>query len=238
MNDIGSSYRKMLLGILMFESEFFLLQKIPAGFVCHLEGRANGLVSLTGPSGKSWPVQLIKQDNDMFFHNGWPAFVGDHRLECGDLLIFRYEGYLNFTVQVFDKSKCEKEAAFHSECSQNSCNFGNIRGQKRDKSENSSLDVVVEGAVKRMRGGNLDNQELKLGIVGKELSQYEVVRPISMFREKEETSKECSANDVHVPFHVENSNEDEGKTNLIVFWVSQKRCIKTNPILRIELVFV
>ncbi|TKY57766.1 hypothetical protein E2542_SST14819 [Spatholobus suberectus] len=169
--------------------------KIPDGFVCHMEGRTYESVSLTGPSGNVWTVQLIKQDNDLFFHHGWSAFVVDHRLECGELLVFRYEGHLHFTVQVFDKYACEKEAAFLSECSQNSCDFDNIKGQKRDTRENSSLDIVVEGVPKKMRGSTNEKQELELGIVGKELSQYEVVRPISMFRENEETFKACSANE-------------------------------------------
>ncbi|KAG4931668.1 hypothetical protein AAZX31_17G233200 [Glycine max] len=153
--------------------------KLPDGFVCHMEGRTYGSVSLTGPSGKTWTVQLIKQENDLFLHHGWSTFVVDHQLECGELLVFRYEGHLHFTVQVFDKDACEKEAAFHSECSQSS----------------------------KIMSTN-ENQELELG-VGKELLRYEIVRPISMFRENEETSKACSANDVPVPFHMDNSKEDE-----------------------------
>lgn len=167
------------------ELNSFLIQKLPDGFVCHMEGRTYGSVSLTGPSGKTWTVQLIKQENDLFLHHGWSTFVVDHQLECGELLVFRYEGHLHFTVQVFDKDACEKEAAFHSECSQSS----------------------------KIMSTN-ENQELELG-VGKELLLYDVVRPISMFRENEETSKTCSANDVPVPFHMENSNEDEGTSNFM-----------------------
>ncbi|KAK7310473.1 hypothetical protein RJT34_08025 [Clitoria ternatea] len=182
--------------------------RIPDGFIHHMDGRVYGLVSLTGPSGNSWTVQLIKQESDLFFHCGWSTFVVDHRLECGDLLVFRYEGHLNFTVQVFDKGACEKEAAFHSECSQNLCEFDNSKGQKRDTMENSSSDDVVGCVRKKMRSSTIQNQELELGIVGKELARYGVVRPISMFREIEETSKECLVNDVPVPFHMENCNEE------------------------------
>lgn len=203
-----------------------------------MESRTYDSVSLIGPSGNTWPVRLIKQDNDLFFHHGWPKFVGDHRLECGDLLVFRYEGHLHFAVQVFDKSRCEKEAAFYSECSHNSCDFDNIKGHKRHRKENSSLDVVGEGVLKKMKGNTIENRELELGAVVKELTQYEVVKPISMFREKEETFKECPANDVPVPFHMVNSNEDEGITNLILFWVSHKISIKTHIILHRELALV
>lgn len=168
--------------------------KIPDRFVCRMEGWTYGSVLLTGPSGNVWTVQLIKQDDDLFFHHGWMTFVGDHQLECGDLLVFRYEGDLRFTVQVFDKDTCEKETAFLSECSQNSCEIDNSKGQKRDAEENSSLDIVVDG-VPKMKGSTNENQELELGIVGNELPRYEVVRPISMFRENEENSKACSVNE-------------------------------------------
>ncbi|KAK7291143.1 hypothetical protein RIF29_06056 [Crotalaria pallida] len=160
--------------------------RIPAGFTRYMESWTYDLVSLVGPNGHTWPVRLSKQGNDLFFHHGWPTFVEDHQLVCGDLLVFRYDGHLHFTVQVFDKSRCEKDAAFHSQCSQNSCELDNIKGHRTDRNESSFL-----------------------GVVGKEITRYEVVKPISMFREKEEISKECSANVVPVPFHVENSNVDE-----------------------------
>ncbi|XP_014502687.1 B3 domain-containing protein Os11g0197600 [Vigna radiata var. radiata] len=182
--------------------------KIPDGFVCRMEGRTYGSFSLTGPSGNVWKVQLLKQDNDLFFHHGWSSFVMDHRLECGDLLVFRYDGHLHFTVQVFDKDACEKEAAFMSECSQSSSDFEEIVGQKRDVKESCSLDIAFDGVAKKRRGCKYENREIEPGFVGKELLRYEVVRPIRMFRETEETSKACLANDSLVPFHMDNRNEE------------------------------
>lgn len=188
--------------------------------MCRMEGRTYGSLSLIGPSGNVWTVQLLKQDNDLFFHHGWSSFVVDHSLECGDLLVFRYEGHLHFTVQVFDKDACEKEAAFISECSQSSSDFEGITGQKRGTKESSSLDIAFDGVSKKMRGCKYENQEHEPGFVGKELLRYEVVRPIRMFRETEETSKACLANDALVPFHTDNRNE--GTSNLIKFWFSHK----------------
>jgi hypothetical protein len=182
-----------------------LMQRIPDGFVRQMEGTTRGLVSLTGPSGNTWQVRLVEQDNHLFLYHGWSTFVGDHHLEYGDLLVFRYEGHLHFTVQVFGENACEKEAAFHTECNLNSSNFDNIEGQKSDAKE---------------------NQKLELGIAGRDLSKYEVVKPISMIRETEETYNECSASAVPVPFHAGNSNEDQGIANLISFWVSNKYVLK------------
>jgi hypothetical protein len=191
-----------------------LMQRIPDGFVRQMEGTTRGLVSLTGPSGNTWQVRLVEHDNYLFLHHGWSTFVGDHHLEYGDLLVFRYEGHLHFTVQVFGENACEKEATFHTECNLNSSNF--------DKE--TSLDVV--GVRKNMRCDTIENQELELGIAGRDLSKYEVVKPISMIRETEETHKECSASTVPVPFHTGNSNEDQGIANLISFWVSNKYVLK------------
>lgn len=127
-----------------------LLQKIPTKFVKHMEGRTSGSVSLEGPSGNTWLVDLVRHNDDLYIHRGWPGFVSDHYIECGDFLIFRYNGNLHFTVQVFDQSACEKEAAFHS-----ACNLGipapNL-GQKRDRQGGaSSSDRIVEGVLKKMR---------------------------------------------------------------------------------------
>ncbi|XP_058725213.1 B3 domain-containing protein Os01g0723500-like [Vicia villosa] len=187
-------------------SSSFETLKIPNGFVCQMEGRTGGLVSLTGPSGNTWQVRLVEQGNYLFFHQGWSTFTEDHHLEYGDLLVFRYEGDLHFTVQVFGKNACEKEAAFHSQCNLNSFNLDNIEGLKRDAEEISSLDVVG-GVQKKMRRGTVENQELELTIVGREPPQCEVIKPLRMIRDTEETYGECSAS--AVPFHAKNSNEDE-----------------------------
>lgn len=122
-----------------------MLQKIPERFMIHMEGRTSGLVILSGPSGNAWNVHLIEQNGDLFFHYGWPAFVRDHSLECGDFLIFRYDGELHFTVQIFDQTACEKEAAFHCECGQNSSYFEKFMGGKRARDEGCGLDRVLCG---------------------------------------------------------------------------------------------
>ncbi|XP_004291931.1 PREDICTED: B3 domain-containing protein Os11g0197600-like [Fragaria vesca subsp. vesca] len=118
--------------------------KIPERFMIHMEGRTSGVVVLSGPSGNVWNVHLIEQNGDLFFHYGWPAFVRDHSLECGDFLIFRYDGELHFTVQVFDQTACEKEAAFHTRCGQSSSYFEKLVGRKRAREEGCGLDRLFE----------------------------------------------------------------------------------------------
>ncbi|CAK9317199.1 unnamed protein product [Citrullus colocynthis] len=120
--------------------------KLPLKFVKHLEEIIGRSVVLIGPSGKTWLVNLIQQNDDLFFCDGWPTFARDHALECGDFLVFRYDGELHFNVQVFDQSACEKEGSFHSQCSQDKT------GHKRDREEDhSSPETCEEAVAKKMR---------------------------------------------------------------------------------------
>uniref|UniRef100_A0A1D1ZEQ8 B3 domain-containing protein Os11g0197600 n=1 Tax=Anthurium amnicola TaxID=1678845 RepID=A0A1D1ZEQ8_9ARAE len=86
---------------------------IPPGFWKHIKHETSGGVSLTGPSGNVWNVDLVR-DNDtgISFQKGWEVFVSDHNLKTGDFLLFRYDGDLSFTVLVFDPTACEKEDTF------------------------------------------------------------------------------------------------------------------------------
>ncbi|KAM3758347.1 hypothetical protein ACB098_01G036300 [Castanea mollissima] len=166
--------------------------KIPVRFVRHMKGRTSGLVTLEGPSGNRWHVKLIQQNDDLFLHQGWPEFVMDHFIESGDFLVFRYDGELHFTVQVFDKSSCEKEAAFHSECSQDPSDLGNSMGQKRERDEGASpSDKIFEGVPKKLRGSSsqlhlgftVKNQEGKVDMYDGEVCKHEVVAMAKTLRE-------------------------------------------------------
>ncbi|XP_009389535.2 B3 domain-containing protein Os11g0197600-like isoform X2 [Musa acuminata AAA Group] len=70
------------------------------------------MVSLRGPSGKIWDVELVDSSNGLRFESGWKEFVVDHAMEIGDFLVFRLEGCSFFSVLVFDATACEKEVAF------------------------------------------------------------------------------------------------------------------------------
>ncbi|CAL5368887.1 unnamed protein product [Camellia sinensis] len=68
----------------------------------------------------------------------------------GDFFVFKYNGDFDFIVTVFDKSACEKEAAFHAKCTQDISNFVKNKGKKRVKlQENASSHEASEGAPKR-----------------------------------------------------------------------------------------
>ena len=128
------------------------------GFHRNLEGRISGSVLLKGPSEYSWVVELVQKNDDLFFDEGWADFVRDHSLECGEFLVFRYDGDLVFDVKVFDQSTCEKEVAFYCKCSQGGSEFDGIVRQKRDREDGGvSLDQDCEGVLKRSRGSSSES---------------------------------------------------------------------------------
>ncbi|XP_034895142.1 B3 domain-containing protein REM16 isoform X1 [Populus alba] len=89
------------------------LLPIPEKFSNHLKNKLLENVTLKGPSGSTWQVELTTDDNTMFFKHGWEEFVKDHFLEEKDLLIFKYNGESYFDVLIFDgQSFCEKAASY------------------------------------------------------------------------------------------------------------------------------
>lgn len=122
--------------------------KVPTRFIKHLAGRTSGSILLTGPSDNSWHVDLIEHNGHLFFGDGWSIFVKDHSIECGDSLVFRYDGNSHFTVQIFDQSSCEKEEAFQAKCSQ--FNPNGCPGKKRERGREATISNVF--SEKKFRG--------------------------------------------------------------------------------------
>ncbi|KAJ4818971.1 B3 domain-containing protein [Rhynchospora pubera] len=95
--------------------------RIPPAFCQQIDTKAiNGTASLRGQSGHKWQVDLMQSKDDLYFESGWKDFVFDHSIQAGEILVFRYEGQSNFSVQVFDRSACEKESAFSAQPSKSS----------------------------------------------------------------------------------------------------------------------
>ncbi|CAA0830147.1 Unknown protein, partial [Striga hermonthica] len=124
---------------------------IPCNFVKYMVGSAPGTAVLIGPSGSSWYIDTILVENDLFFSDGWADFVRDHFLEQGDAIVFRYDGDLQFAVQIFDQSMCEKETAFTAVSSQDLSKCGIDFMKKRERERPEVLDRPVEGVPKKMR---------------------------------------------------------------------------------------
>ncbi|PHU08821.1 hypothetical protein BC332_20681 [Capsicum chinense] len=81
--------------------------KIPTGFLKYLKGQDQIEHAVLRKGVKNWLVKV----NGGRFEAGWAAFVEEHDLQLGDLLIFRHEGDMEFKVSIFDSSHCNREYA-------------------------------------------------------------------------------------------------------------------------------
>ncbi|MCD9645671.1 hypothetical protein HAX54_034735, partial [Datura stramonium] len=126
---------------------------IPQKFAKNLRAKLKDYVSLKGPSGATWSVGLIGNEDSLFLKRGWKEFVDAHSLVGGDLLIFKYNGNSQFDVLVFDRrSSCEKEAAYFVK----KCEHADVASDSRTKrptperndttSESSSAEQASESS--------------------------------------------------------------------------------------------
>ncbi|KAK2978383.1 hypothetical protein RJ640_016485 [Escallonia rubra] len=86
--------------------------RIPPHFMKHISKDLSGSAVLRGPSGGSWNVKILKNGKATFMLEGWQGFVKDHSLGDSELLLFRYDGNLRFSVQILDISGLERVSKF------------------------------------------------------------------------------------------------------------------------------
>ena len=95
-------------------------QELPEKFAAHMSTQLPDKVSLTGPSGLVWDIELERTDKRrlLFVGDGWKDFVRANDLDENCLLMFKYERNSGFEVLLLDQeSLCEKEASyFVKEC--------------------------------------------------------------------------------------------------------------------------
>ncbi|KAG5613254.1 hypothetical protein H5410_024535 [Solanum commersonii] len=80
------------------------LQFIPQRIAKSLGNKLEAYVSLTGPSGSTWKVELTATGDTFFLKNWWKEFVDAHSLDENDLLVFKYTGASRFDVSVTKRS--------------------------------------------------------------------------------------------------------------------------------------
>ncbi|CAL5329173.1 unnamed protein product [Camellia sinensis] len=109
----GSASVELKLSISIFSS--FLcnhyLQEIPPHFMNHLVNEAADKATLKSPSGDLWTVVLRKKENGTYLQDGWSDFVRNHKVVKDEFLIFRYDGNLHFSVQIYDVNGLERASA-------------------------------------------------------------------------------------------------------------------------------
>ncbi|POO02675.1 B3 DNA binding domain containing protein, partial [Trema orientale] len=81
--------------------------RIPPKFVRKYGENLTNSVFVKLPCGSKWKMDLMEQDNKIWFEKGWPDFAKHYALKRGSLLIFRYEGNSEFHAVIFDASTVE-----------------------------------------------------------------------------------------------------------------------------------
>ncbi|MQM10579.1 hypothetical protein Taro_043471, partial [Colocasia esculenta] len=122
------------------QGNFIEESRIPGKFVRNFEEKWGEFVHLTGPSEKTWHVNLKNVSGIMFFGDGWEDFVEENLLEEYDLLLFKYKGNSQFKVTIFDKSGCEKTSAYLiKECNHPRTSKGSVKGTSASEDSISVL---------------------------------------------------------------------------------------------------
>ncbi|CAN6460002.1 unnamed protein product [Victoria cruziana] len=88
--------------------------RIPPAFAHHVK-KESSYATLESEAVKNWRVKLAADRDGLLFKNGWKEFFEHHVLRVGDFLLFRYNGNMHFTVQVFGRSCCEDSYVFTDE---------------------------------------------------------------------------------------------------------------------------
>ncbi|KAL9270360.1 B3 domain-containing protein [Drosera capensis] len=139
---------------------FHHLLVIPKKFAENMWTKLPPRVSLKGPSGATWDVDLVLRDGIMYFLNGWEKFAKAYSLEENDILIFKYSGSSSFDVVIFSGSTfCEREAVyFIRKCGQRKLDAGSEK--RRDVRQVTSEDEDSElVATKRARNDVLEESD-------------------------------------------------------------------------------
>ncbi|XP_010675170.2 B3 domain-containing protein REM16 isoform X2 [Beta vulgaris subsp. vulgaris] len=118
---------------------------LPEKFAAHVTTQLSDKVSVTGPSGTVWDIELQKNDNLLFVGDGWKEFVKAYDLQANYLLMFKYKRNSSFEVLIFDQeSFCEKEAAyFVKKCRHNKSEYENHKKRSIER-EGSSIEAIED----------------------------------------------------------------------------------------------
>ncbi|PHT95787.1 hypothetical protein T459_03669, partial [Capsicum annuum] len=81
--------------------------RIPVGFLKYVKGQDQIEHVVLRSGGKNWLVKV----KCWRFGAGWAAFVEQHDLQVGDILVFRHDGNMEFEVSIFDSTHCDREYA-------------------------------------------------------------------------------------------------------------------------------
>ncbi|KAH9626878.1 hypothetical protein KSS87_002278 [Heliosperma pusillum] len=81
--------------------------RLPETFASAFGTEISEACHLTVPTGETHQVKLVKDNNKLWFRDGWEQFVDRFSIGFGYFMVFSYDGNSNFKVNVFDLTACE-----------------------------------------------------------------------------------------------------------------------------------
>ncbi|KAK9129656.1 hypothetical protein Sjap_010143 [Stephania japonica] len=88
--------------------------RIPRKFMESVLKGISDAAILKVPGGKVWRVKLKKEKDELWLHKGFKEFMEYYAINTGHLLVFRYNGFSQFNVIIFDMSATEIVYPFDS----------------------------------------------------------------------------------------------------------------------------
>ena len=66
------------------------------------------LLKIKDSSYCAWNIRVHQNGTGVFLKEGWREFLEDHCIGDGELLVVRYDGRMQFSIQIFDKNRVER----------------------------------------------------------------------------------------------------------------------------------
>ncbi|KDP31848.1 hypothetical protein JCGZ_12309 [Jatropha curcas] len=143
-------FLKILLGDVIRHGRL----EIPEKFLRKYGNGLSSPVTLKVPSGATWQVELLNCDDEVWLEKGWQEFAEYHSLQCGHLLVFKYEQPCHFYVIIFDKSATEIEYPCARICTADRNLDEELKEPKVEENEdNSSVEILNYPSSNLKRGG-------------------------------------------------------------------------------------
>ncbi|KAF5184608.1 B3 domain-containing protein [Thalictrum thalictroides] len=167
--------------------------RIPPDFLKHISKDKSGIAVIDGPNATySWHVKFCRTEDGTYLTDGWKEFVRDHCLGEYDFLIFRYEGNMHFTVEIYDKTECQKHVGFSTQMHQELGSSGGVKRRGRP------LKKLVEVPRRRVGRPPKDLHELSQKVRGSRLPG----RRMPTEKEKAEVWKAAMTFTSSVPYFI------------------------------------
>ncbi|XP_010679359.3 B3 domain-containing transcription factor VRN1-like [Beta vulgaris subsp. vulgaris] len=93
--------------LMLSPSSQFKKLRIPKNFARKLRNEDCNVAILNVPTGETRKVELVEEENELWFGNGWQEFVEYFSIGFAYFLVFKYQGNSNFLVHIFNLTACE-----------------------------------------------------------------------------------------------------------------------------------